>query len=132
MEITKAREFFENDIFATKTCGIIIEETGDNYAKCSMKIEKKHKNAMDRVMGGAIFALADFAFAVASNTDDVFTVSTVNNISFVSAAKSDVLIGEAKLVKDGRTVCFYNIEVRDDLGNLVANMNASGTHLQKK
>ena len=34
-----------------------------------MPLEKKHKNALDQVMGGAIFSLADFTLAVALNFD---------------------------------------------------------------
>ena len=43
-----------------------IEEVDDGYAKCSLEIQPHHLNAANTVMGGAIFTLADFAFAVAT------------------------------------------------------------------
>ena len=46
-----------------------------------MEIKDFHKNALDGVQGGAIFTLADFAFAVASNQDGAATVSLSNNIT---------------------------------------------------
>ena len=59
-------ELFQNDRFATEN-GAVIEEVDDHYAKCSLVIEDRHRNAMGAVMGGVYFTLADFALAVASN-----------------------------------------------------------------
>ena len=58
--------FFEKDRFAAET-GAVIDEIDDRYARCSLTLEAKHKNALGAVMGGVYFTLADFAFAVASN-----------------------------------------------------------------
>ena len=67
--IKEAREIFANDRYATVLSGAFIEEIGENYAKCSMKITADHRNAYGGIMGGSIYTLADFAFAVASNFD---------------------------------------------------------------
>ena len=37
-KLDEARAFFARDRFATKATGIEIDEIGENYAKCSMKI----------------------------------------------------------------------------------------------
>ena len=58
--------FFEKDRFAAET-GAVIDEIDDRYARYSLTLEAKHKNALGAVMGGVYFTLADFAFAVASN-----------------------------------------------------------------
>ena len=58
------KKMFEQDRFATDN-GAYIEEVDDHYAKCSLMIEDRHKNAMGAVMGGVYFTLADFALAVA-------------------------------------------------------------------
>ena len=60
-------EKFYKDLFASKQTGVIIDEMREGYAKCSFEILPHHKNAYGTVMGGAIFTLADFAVAVASN-----------------------------------------------------------------
>lgn len=127
--IEEAKEFFKKDIFATETTGIIIENVDKDYSKCSLKIEKKHLAANNQIMGGAIFTLADFAFAVAANEIDNFTVTSTSNISYISMAKDDLLIAECKAVKNGKRVAFYETVVKDGLGNLVAIVTASGIHL---
>lgn len=132
-KLEEARNFFEKDIYATQTTGIEIDAVGKNYAKCSFKIEDKHRNAVGQVMGGAIYTLADFVFAVATNFEEKTpTVTTVSQISYLGIAKGDVLVGESRLVKDGKRVCFYEILISDDLGNRVAIVSTSGTHLRDK
>lgn len=78
--LEEVREFFKNDTFATVN-GAVIDEIGDNYAKCSIEINDNHKNAVGGVMGGVHFMLADFTFAVASNWQRLGSVSLNSNIT---------------------------------------------------
>ncbi len=129
-DLQEAREFFMKDRFAMVTTGIDIEEVGEHYAKCSLKLDERHKNATGHVMGGAIYTLADFVFAVAANfRQEAVTVTTVSQISYLGAAKGDILYGESRLLKDGKRICFYEISITDDLGNQVAVVSTSGNHL---
>ncbi len=123
--IDEVRELFSNDRFATEN-GAIIEEIGTRYAKCSLKLENRHRNALGAVMGGASFTLADFAFAVASNWEHPGVVSLSSNITYLGVAKGEYLIAEAVCVKDGRTTSYYRIEVSDELGNLIAVVTTTG------
>ncbi len=127
--INEAREYFSNDKFATDAAGIIIEECKEQYSKCSMKIMPIHKNAVGQVMGGAIYTLADFSFAVASNFAGVPTVTTTSSISFLCSAKGDTLLAECRPIKEGKRMCFYQVEITDNLGSLVAIVSISGIHL---
>ena len=77
-------------------------------------------------MGGAIFTLADFAFAVASNWNKPLHVSTTSQITYLGVARGSRLIAQAHRVKEGRSTCYYLVEVTDDLGNAVAHVTASG------
>ena len=86
----------------------------------------KYLNAAGTVMGGAIFTLADFAFAVASNWNKPLHVSTTSQITYLGVARGARLIAEARKVKEGRNTCYYLVEVKDDLGNEVAHVTASG------
>ena len=129
-ELEKVRNFFEGDVFATAATGIVIDEIGDKWAKCSLKLDSRHKNAANQVMGGVMFTLADFTFAVATNRSrDAITVTTSANISFLGTVKGDVLTAESKLLKDGKRSCFYEIDIRDEYGNPVASVSVVGTHL---
>lgn len=124
-------ELFQNDRFATEN-GAVIEEVDDHYAKCSLRIESRHRNAMGAVMGGVYFTLADFALAVASNWQKMGNVSLNSEITYLSAAKGDRLTAEAWCVKNGRTTGYYRIEVKDGLGNLVAAVTATTFCVAKK
>ncbi len=124
-QIEEVRQIFEKDRFATEN-GAVIDEIGELYAKCSLTIEPKHRNAMGAVMGGVPFMLADFAFAVATNHEKMGTVSVSSNIVFAGVAKGSRLIAETRCVKNGRSVCYFNVDVKDDLGNLVAQVTVTG------
>ena len=131
-ELEKAREFFSKDLYATEATGIVIEEVGEKYAKCSLKIERKHLNAVGHVMGGVMFTLADFVFAICTNRDGQITVTTSSTINYLSSPKGTTLYGESKLLKDGKTTCFYEINITDDLGNMIAVINTTGNHIHLK
>lgn len=131
-DLESARVFFSKDLYATEATGIQIDAVADGYAKCSLKLDSRHKNAMGHTMGGVMFTLADFVFAVATNfKKEVFTVSTVGNICYYNPVKGDILYGESKLLKDGRTTVFYEIEITDNKGTKVAGITMTGSHLIK-
>ncbi len=117
--LDEARDFFKGDRFAT-TNGMTIDELSDGRAVCSMTIRDDHRNAHGGVMGGAIFTLADFAFAVASNNDRENTTGLHSAIEYLSGAKGTRLIAEAVCVKSGRTTSVYEVTVTDDTGRKIA------------
>ena len=129
MTLEETREFFAADRFATYKTGITIDEIGENYAKCSFVATENDVAAHGGVMGGAIFTLADFTFAVATNTKENLTVTTSSTINFVSMPKDKKLIGESRCLKNGRKACFFEITITDGAGNLVATVLSNGVHL---
>ena len=128
-DLEKAREFFGQDFYATKATGIVIEEVGEHFARCSFEITRNHQNAYGGVMGGATFTLADYTFAVASNFNQPHTVSVTSQINYIGMAKGKKLIAEANCIKDGRSTCLYEISITDDLGTKIAFFTISGMKL---
>ena len=126
--VDEARGFFVGDKFATNN-GMVIDEIGDDYAICSMDIEEGHLNAAGGVMGGVIYTLADFAFAVASNNMHKVTVAITCNINYLSGSKGERLFAKAKCVKDGRTTSVFAVDVTDDLGKEIARFTGTGFKL---
>ena len=124
-KLEEARAYFNGDRFATEN-GAVITEVGENYAVCTMKLMDHHRNALGNVMGGAVYTLADFAFAVASNFGKKPTVSTTSQITYLRAAKGDSLTARAEMVREGRTAVYCEISVTDATGTLVARVTASG------
>ncbi len=131
-DLEEARDFFGGDLYATETTGIVIDEVGEHYARCSMEITRKHQNAYGGVMGGATFTLADYTFAVASNFRQPQTVSVTSQINFIGMAKGTKLISESRLIKDGRSTCLYEINISDELGTKVAFATFTGMKLSSK
>lgn len=127
-ELEEARSMFEKDAYAMMT-GIEIDVVGDRYAKCSLKLNERHCNAIGQVMGGVMYTLADFTFAVAANFKQNRTVTTVSQISYLSPVKGDMLYGESRLIRDGKRNCFYQIMITDNLGIEIAIVSVNGTHL---
>lgn len=124
-ELERVREFFRNDRYATEN-GAVIEEVGDHYAKCSIVLTDRHKNAVGGIMGGVYFTLADFTFAVATNRQEPGTVSITGDISFIGVPKGNKIIGETELIKNGRTISCYNVRITDELGTKVAAVKMVG------
>jgi len=126
--LEEVRKIFEGDRFATEN-GAVIESIGDHCATCSLILTDSHRNAMGAVMGGTLFMLADFAFAVAANHETMGCVSLHSDISFLGTAKGTKLIATAVCIKNGKRTAFYRVDVADDLGNAVANVTTTGFHL---
>lgn len=127
--LEEARAFFAGDRFATEN-GAVIDEIGADYAVCSMKITPHHHNAAGRVMGGAVFMLADFAFAVASNFGHPADVTTTSQITFLRASQGKMLYARSQEVRRGRTTVYYETSVTDDTGALIARVTAAGQVLE--
>lgn len=126
--IDEAREHFKKDKFATDM-GATLDELTEEYAVCSLVLNDSHRNAYGGVMGGVIFTLADFAFAVLSNHIHSLTVAQSVNINYLSAAKGDKLIAKATCRKTGRTTSIINVDISDDTGRDVAQFIGNGFKL---
>lgn len=125
--LDQIRACFSGDRFATETVGVRIDVAEPGRAVCSLPIRPAHLNANFVPMGGAIFTLADFAFAVAANGHCTrVTVTQQVAITFLAASRGKVLTAEAQCLKAGRTTCLYAVDVTDDLGAQVAHLTING------
>ncbi len=123
--LEEAQEFFKNDRFATNN-GMKLETLTEDGCICSMDITDDHRNAYGGIMGGVIFTLGDFAFAIASNNVHKPTVALDVNINFLSSSKGTHLTATSKCVKDGRTTSVYNVMITDEFGKDVAMFVGTG------
>ena len=126
--IEEARAYFSDDRFATDN-GISLDELDGEHAVTSLTLEARHRNAFGGVMGGAIFTLADFAFAALTNGRGKVTVAQQVCINYLSAAKGTKLIATARYRKDGRSSCVVNVDVVDDTGRDIAQFVGTGFKL---
>jgi acyl-CoA thioesterase len=137
IDIDRIREFFSADRFA-RTTGIVIDSAREDRVICVMEIRDTHRNAGGAVQGGAIFTLADLAFAVHSNLDMLrgaalgMTVGQSCSISFLKSSRGTRLIAESACLSRGRTMSVYRVSVRDDLGTPIAEMLGNGFTTPKR
>jgi acyl-CoA thioesterase len=118
MDIVK--QFFSTEDKFARHCGIDLLEVGAGWAKTSMKIEPHHLNGAKTVHGGAIFTLADFAFAVASNSHGPLAMGINTSVSFVKAATRGTLFAEAREQARNFRLATYLVQITDDSGDTVA------------
>ena len=117
--------FFDNDLFA-KGCGARLIEVAPGSAKVRMEITPQLHNAAGGVQGGAIFTLADFAFAAATNAHGSLTVGMCSSIQFFRQPKGAYMTGVAREISRGRRTCGCNVEIFDEDGTLIASFSGTG------
>jgi acyl-CoA thioesterase len=111
--------YFKNDKFAERN-NIELLSIGPGHARAKMTLHPHHWNGYGTVQGGAIFTLADLAFAAASNSHGTVAVAINVSISYMKAAKTGTLWAEAREISKNFKIGTYTVEVKDDEGNLVA------------
>ncbi len=119
------RAHIEKDLFA-RALGIALVELREGYAKCAMTVRDDQTNFHGTAHGGAIFTLADAAFAAACNAYGQTAVALEMNISFLSAvAPGARLVAEAHEEAPGARIALYHLTVTDERGALIASLHAT-------
>ena len=114
--------FFKNDHFAVLT-GIEIIEAKKGYCKAQLKITEKHLNAANVVQGGAIFTLADLAFAVASNSHGQLALAINVNITFLKGISEGTLFATATEFDNPKKLGAYDVIVTNEKDEIIARFN---------
>jgi acyl-CoA thioesterase len=119
---------FQADRYAMDVTGIEIVDVRPDYAKVKLEAGEKHQNAVGIMQGGAMFTLADFAFAVAANnaSGEESTVAIECHISFIKPVTGGTLYAEATLESKSRSLATYDIPITNENGELVAKFHGRG------
>lgn len=126
----RAIKAFSGHPYACELTGIKIDKVEDDHARCSMVVEPKHLNANGTVMGGALFTLADFCFGIAATYPKPSKLVTLScSMNFIRPAYGPVVYADARCVKNGRTVCFFRVEITDGEGKILAAADVNGYRL---
>lgn len=119
------KEFFKADRFAANA-GVELLEVKPGFAKAKMLVTKEHLNAGGVCQGGALFTLADLAFAAVANSHQQLTLSVAANITFLRSVKEGYVYAEALEVFNHHRIPFIEVRMTDEAGELVAVMTSSG------
>jgi acyl-CoA thioesterase len=115
-------DFFKNDNYASIT-GVEIIDAKEGYCKAQLKISDKHLNAVNVVQGGAIFTLADFAFAVASNSRGQLALAINVNITFLKSVTGGTLYATAVEFNKPKKLGAYDVTVTNEKDEIIARFN---------
>lgn len=112
-------EFFAKDTWA-RDAGIELVDVSPGRATVRMAIGERHRNSHGTVHGGALFTLADTAFALASNAHGVPAAAINASISYVTAAREGTLHARAEEFSLNPTIATYTVTITDDAGVRIA------------
>ncbi len=115
----QARRLLARDRWAT-VAGARIVALREGYARARMRLRPEHLNGVAVAQGGAVFTLADFAFAAASNSHGNVAVALDTTITFARAATRGVLTAEAREESVSRRFSVCTVTVTDEDGRVVA------------
>lgn len=101
-------------------------ELTPGYAKVAIKLKPQYQNFNGVIFGGIVTAVADQAFAYASNSLAYPSLASQFNIHFIAGTEvNDELTAECRVLKSGRRVGISEIVVTNQDGKLIA--KATGT-----
>ena len=121
----KYKEFFKADRFAANA-GVELLELKPGYAKARMLVTTEHMNAGGVCQGGALFTLADLAFAAVANSHDALTLSINANITFLRSVKEGYVYAEASEIFNHHRIPFIEVRLLDESDELIGIMTSSG------
>jgi acyl-CoA thioesterase len=117
--LAPVRTLMRRDRFAAHA-GVRLVELREGYARATLRLRADHLNGVGVVQGGAIFTLADLAFAAACNSHGTVAVALDVSITFARAAVRGTLTAEAREIAVSRRVSVCDVRVTDASGALVA------------
>lgn len=105
------QKMYDNDPFS-KWLGIQVSDVEPHRAVCSMTVREEMLNGFGVTHGGVAYSLADSAFAFASNTVGVVSVSIDNSISYPAPVRAgDELKATAELRTSANRIATYDVNV---------------------
>ncbi|MBR1941616.1 MAG: PaaI family thioesterase [Bacteroidaceae bacterium] len=117
------------DRFAANA-GAELLEIKEGYGRARMLITPEHLNGGGVCQGGAIFTLADLAFAAAVNSHGVLTFSTSSNITYFKSVSQGYIYAEAREIVNHHRMPYAEVRVTDEAGELIAIFTSSGYRKQ--
>lgn len=124
--VESVREHIERHDRLISIFGMNIEDVQPGAARLSMTVGENHLNAAGLCHGAAIFALADVAFALASNSHGQMALALEASVNYFRPLKPGaVLYAIAEEKHGGRRTAFYRVRLEDGEGRHVADFKAT-------
>jgi acyl-CoA thioesterase len=129
-DIDTVRTHVENDPYC-ETLGIELVELEPGFARTRLTVTEGVTNFYGTPHGGAIYSLADAAFAAASNSRDDTAVGLETNISYLDSVNVGSTLSETaeETHASGRTA-EYEVLVRDETDERIATVRGRAYGLE--
>lgn len=114
---------YQNKIPFVAHLGLTTEALGEGTARLSMPLREHFTNSLGTAHGGVIMSLLDVALCTAARTlhpESTGVVTIDMSTSFIGGGSGGMLIAEARVLKDGRSITFVEAEAKNADGSLVA------------
>ena len=109
----------KNDRFAAVN-GIQLTEVREGYARAEMTVGEEHLNGGNVCQGGALFTLADLAFAAVTNSRGQLSFGVQSSITFSQSARlGDHLIAECVETFPHHRLPYCEVKIRNQQGQLI-------------
>jgi len=106
--------------------GIRFVDGGSGTATVALTIAQPHLNFNGTCHGGVIFALADTAFGLASNSHGVIAAGIDAHITYQAAANlGDTLTATATEVSRSRKLAVYRVDVTRSDGTMISSFTGT-------
>lgn len=118
------KDMAQKEPFA-RLLNIKVLEISNGYAVVEAKITEDMLNIHGITHGGALFAIVDEAFEMASNSHGTVSVALNMNITFFAPTKAgDILRATAKEINRTNRTATYQIDVKEREGKNIATCQA--------
>jgi len=117
--------------------GITFTEVGEDYLEATMPVDKRTKQPMGLLHGGASVALAESLGSVAAylSSPDPLNATAVGveiNANHIKPARKGFVTGRVSPIKIGKTIQVWQIEIKDEEGNLICSSRLTTMTIQNK
>ena len=116
--------------------GIDIVEIGDDFLKARMPVDKRTRQPMGILHGGASVVLAETLGSGASNLvlnrDEWYAVGLEINANHVRSVAGGYVTGTARPLHLGKTTQVWEMQIHDEEGNLVCVSRMTNMVLRKE
>ena len=84
------------------------------HPRTAFRVQEHNCNAHDSVHGGVLMAFADYTLCLGANGGSSESVATVscNNEFIAPAYKNDIVLGEAEIMRRGKSLVFVRCTLR--------------------
>ena len=108
-----------------KANGFKIVELDKEHCKMKYEVSEDGLNPYGIVHGGVLFGLADTCAGALAFMSGRIPLTTNSSINYLNQASCKTLIAEATILKEGKNIGYYNVNIYDENSKLLVQSNVN-------